>query len=82
MAWFVYILECVDGTYYTGITNDVAARLQVHESGAGAKYTRGRSPLKLVYKEECVNRSTAAKREIEIKKMKRNRKMMLFMKGQ
>ena len=78
MSWVVYILECGDGTYYTGITNDLGKRIAAHESGAGAKYTRGRAPLVLKYSEACDDRSHASKRESEIKKMSRGEKAALF----
>lgn len=65
----LYILLCSDGTLYTGITNNLEKRLKEHNSGTGAKYTKGRSPVKIVYTESCANRSDALKREIEIKKM-------------
>lgn len=67
--WFVYILECGDGTLYTGITDDVEARMATHISGKGAKYTKGRGPLELRYVEELMGRSEATKREMEIKKL-------------
>lgn len=66
-TWILYILRCRDGSLYTGITTDVDARLQMHRSGKGAKYTRGRGPLELVYTEECGNHSDALKRELAIK---------------
>tara|TARA_R110002072_G_scaffold5447_3_gene35041 strand:- start:45 stop:302 length:258 start_codon:yes stop_codon:yes gene_type:complete len=78
MAWFVYILKCGDDTLYTGITTDIPRRLSVHESGKGAKYTKGRGPLALVYQEECSNRSMASKREIEIKALPRSDKEILI----
>lgn len=65
----VYILRCADGTLYTGITNDLAQRLDQHNAGRGAKYTRGRAPVKLFYKETGFSRSTALQREAAIKKM-------------
>jgi predicted GIY-YIG superfamily endonuclease len=65
----VYILRCADGTLYTGITNDLAQRLDQHNAGRGAKYTRGRVPVKLLYKETGFSRSTALLREAAIKKM-------------
>ncbi len=71
MNWVVYILKCADDTLYTGITNDLPARITAHESGQGAKYTRGRAPLKLIYSENCENRSSATKREMVIKKLSR-----------
>ena len=76
--WFVYILECGDGTLYTGITDDVQRRLQVHQSGKGAKYTRGRGPLKLRYQEECESYSHALRREIQIKRLTRQQKIELI----
>lgn len=77
-TWYVYILECGDGTLYTGITDDVARRLAVHRSGKGAKYTRGRSPLTLRYQEECSSYSQALRREIQIKKLPRNQKLQII----
>ena len=79
-TWKLYILRCGDGTLYTGITTDVAKRLEVHRSGKGAKYTRSRGPLELVYEEECGNHSAALKRELEIKKLSREEKMKLIKK--
>ena len=76
-TWKLYILRCGDGSLYTGITTDVAKRLEVHRSGKGAKYTRGRGPLELVYEEECGDHSAALKREVEIKKMSREEKLKL-----
>ena len=73
-TWKLYILRCGDGSLYTGITTDVAKRLEVHRSGTGAKYTRGRGPLELVYEEECGDHSAALKREHEIKSMSRQEK--------
>ena len=75
--WYVYILKCGDGTLYTGITDDVSARLQAHREGKGAKYTRGRGPLELVYQEEAGNHSAAAKREWQIKQLKKQEKLLL-----
>jgi putative endonuclease len=77
MTWVVYILECADKTLYTGITNDMANRLKKHTNGTGAKYTRGRNPLKLVYTEEHRTKSRALKREIQIKSLNRARKLEL-----
>jgi putative endonuclease len=77
-CWSVYILECRDGSLYTGITNDVPARLLAHTEGRGAKYTKGRGPLTLKYQEECKDRSTATKREIEIKRLSREEKIALM----
>lgn len=77
LKWVLYILECYDGTLYTGISNDVERRLSEHQNGRGAKYTRGRRPVKLVYFEEYVDRSDASKREMEIKRMSREAKLLL-----
>lgn len=77
MAYFVYILRCADDTFYTGITDDVAHRVAAHNSGKGAKYTRGRGPVAVVYTEECPDRSAALKREIAIKKLTRAEKQAL-----
>ncbi len=78
MSYFVYILECSDKTLYTGIATDVARRLDEHNnSDKGAKYTKIRRPLKLVYSEESENRSSASKREYEIKKLTRKKKLEL-----
>ena len=76
--WYLYILRCGDGTLYTGITTDVEKRFAQHCSGKGAKYTRGRGPLELVYREECGDHSQALKREWEIKKLSRQEKMRLI----
>ena len=76
--WVVYILRCGDGTLYTGITTDVEKRFIVHSSGKGAKYTRGRGPLELVYQEECGDHSSALKREAEVKKLTREEKEKLI----
>ena len=75
--WILYILECKDGTYYTGITDDLERRLAAHSSGKGAKYTRGRGPLALRYTERCADRSAALRRECEIKKLRREQKIHL-----
>ena len=73
-TWYLYILRCGDGSLYTGITTDVERRLEAHRSGKGAKYTRGRGPLEMVYREECPDHSAALKREIEVKKLTREEK--------
>ena len=78
MAYFVYILRCSDGTLYTGYTDDVLRRFQVHQSGRGAKYTRSRLPVELVYSEELPDKSAALRREAAIKKMPRAQKLALF----
>ena len=78
--WYVYILQCKDGTLYTGSTDDVARRLAVHNSGKGAKYTRSRRPVVVVYTEECESYSAALKREYAIKQLTRQQKMELIKK--
>lgn len=77
-TWHLYILRCRDGSLYTGITTDVEKRLEAHRSGKGAKYTRGRGPLELIYREECGTHSDALKREIEIKRLTREQKQALI----
>ena len=77
-GWFVYMVECGDGSLYTGITNDVEARVATHNLGKGAKYTKVRLPVQLVFSEVCVSRSEAAKREWEIKQLKREEKLSLM----
>lgn len=72
--WFVYILECKNGSYYTGIAKDVEKRLKMHIEGSGAKYTRANPPKGVIYSEKCVNMNAALKRESQIKKMSRKRK--------
>ena len=76
--WYLYILQCGDGSLYTGITTDVEKRLEIHRSGKGAKYTRGRAPLELKYRECCGNRSDALKRELEVKRLTREEKLTLI----
>ena len=78
MSWFVYILRCGDGTLYTGITDDVQRRLAAHRAGKGAKYTRGRGPLELVYTQEQPDKSAALRRELQIKKLSRPQKEQLI----
>lgn len=75
---YVYILECVDGTLYTGYTNNLDKRIKVHNKGKGAKYTRARLPVKLVYYEELTTKSQALKREYAIKSMNRQDKIELI----
>ena len=71
MGYLVYILRCGDGTLYTGCTNDLPRRLQAHQSGRGAKYTRSRLPVELVYQEAVPDRSAALRREAAIKRLYR-----------
>ena len=76
--WYVYLLECGDKTLYCGVTDDVERRLAMHRSGKGAKYTRGRAPLELVYTEQCQSHSHALKRECAIKRMTRQEKLNMI----
>lgn len=76
--WFVYIVRCNDGSLYTGIAVDVEARIKVHNKGLGAKYTKPRRPVILLYQEELVNQSEATKREYAIKKLSRRQKLRLI----
>jgi len=79
MSYFVYIIKCSDETLYTGITTDVERRIDEHNSSdKGAKYTKIRRPVALVYSEASQNRSSASKREYAIKKLKREEKMELI----
>lgn len=77
-TWYVYMLRCKDGTLYTGVSDDVARRAAVHNSGKGAKYTRSRRPVAVVYTEECESHSAALRREIAIKRLKRQEKEQLI----
>jgi len=76
--WFCYILECSDGTLYTGITNDLEMRIKTHNLGKGAKYTRTRLPVILKWSIHCENRSEASKLEWKIKQLPRSKKLVLF----
>lgn len=78
MDWWVYILCCADGTLYTGITDDVDRRADAHNRGKGAKYTRGRGPVAVVYREACPDKSAALRRECAIKKLPRAKKLALL----
>lgn len=79
MQWCVYILKCSDETFYTGITNDLNKRIEKHNSGKGAKYTRGRSPVKLMISFDMKSKSEAAKEEYRIKKLNKQQKQQLIM---
>jgi putative endonuclease len=76
-AWYVYIVRCADGTFYTGVARDPAARLAVHNTGRGAKYTRTRLPVRLIYRETVADRAAALRREQEIKRLPRAAKAAL-----
>ena len=75
---YVYIVECADKTYYTGWTNNLKKRINMHSSGRGAKYTRGRGPVRLVYHEEFCDKKEAMQREYRIKKLTRAEKEKLI----
>ncbi len=77
-AYTVYILRCGDGTLYTGCTNDLTRRLAAHSAGRGAKYTRARLPVELVYTEPAADRSQALRREAAIKALSRGEKLRLI----
>ena len=79
MRFYCYILECSDGTFYTGWTNDPERRVAQHNKGKGARYTKTRRPVRLVYLEEQTDKIAALKRERAIKALPRKRKMEVFM---
>ena len=76
--WFLYILECKDGSLYTGITKDIARRLRMHDTGKASHYTRARRPVKLLYQESCAGRVQALVRECEVKAFSRRKKEELI----
>jgi len=78
MNWSCYMLRCADDTLYTGISNDLGKRLAAHNNGTAAKYTRTRRPVVIVYAEDCVDKSAALKRELEIKNLSRADKLVLI----
>lgn len=78
MSYWVYILRCQDNTLYTGSSDDIERRVATHNSGKGAKYTRGRRPVIVVYKEEFADQSAALKRELAIKKLTRAEKLKII----
>lgn len=78
MSWFVYILKCRNQNFYTGITNDLKKRIDLHRRGKGAAYTRSFGVIDLVYSEACATKSQALKREAEIKSWSRTKKMELI----
>ena len=79
MSYFVYMLLCADGSYYLGSTNDVARRFAAHISGKGASYTRSHQPVKIVYTEELTDKSTALRREHELKQLTHVQKQRLIL---
>jgi putative endonuclease len=82
MTWFVYIVECADGSLYTGIARDVTARIERHNRGVGARYTRSRVPVSLVYSEPAADRSAAQRREYGIRHLPAAEKRALAVSGQ
>ena len=78
VSWWVYVLECRDGTLYTGCTDDIPRRLAAHNAGRGAKYTRGRGPVTLRYREETLDKPAALRREAAIKRLSRAGKQALI----
>lgn len=76
-VWFVYVARCADDTLYCGIARDVAARLAQHCAGKGARYTRGRGPLEIIFEQRCVSKSRALRLEYEIKQLPRQQKLAL-----
>lgn len=80
-TWWVYIIECKDKTLYTGITTNVLARIEKHNAGLGAKYTKYRGPVILRYSENIGTKSDATKREIEIKKLTKKQKIQVLLTG-
>ena len=78
MSYYVYILRCADDTLYTGISNDVDRRVAAHNAGRGAKYTRGRLPVREVYRELCGEKPAALRRELAIKGLSRSEKLALI----
>jgi putative endonuclease len=77
-TWFVYVLACGDETLYTGITNDPDRRLAAHQRGTASKYTRGRRPVRMIYREPLSSRSEALRREAWLKKLDRGAKLRLI----
>jgi len=76
--WYLYIVECSDGNFYTGISTDISNRIAAHNSGKGAKYTSGRAPVRLVYSAEFPDKSMASKEEFRVKKLSRVEKENLL----
>lgn len=76
--WFLYLLECANGTYYAGITTDVAARFQVHQQGKGARYTRANPPIRILAQAQYADRSAASRAEWALKQLPRDEKPGFF----
>ncbi|WP_246798169.1 GIY-YIG nuclease family protein [Alkalibacter rhizosphaerae] len=79
--YYIYVVRCADGTFYTGITTDLKRRLMEHNEGTASKYTRPRRPVRMVYSEKSEDRSSATKRELEIKSWNRKKKLELIETG-
>ena len=77
-AWFLYILECCDGSFYTGVTNNMERRLKTHNAGRASRFTRARVPVKLMYQEPCKGRTNALIRECAVKALSRKKKEILI----
>jgi len=80
-VWSLYILECRDGSFYTGVTTDVNRRLRQHQDGTASRYTRTHRPVVLAYREECGSRARALSRECAVKSLSRRRKEELILEG-
>lgn len=80
--WFVYLLECADGSYYAGITTDVDARLAAHQAGKGARYTRAHRPLRVLASRAYPDRSSALRAEWQLKQLPRARKLAFLLPDQ
>ena len=78
MAWFLYLLECNNGAYYAGITNNLESRFLAHQSGKGARYTRANPPIKIIASKVYPDRSTASIAEAQLKNLPRNKKLQYF----
>ena len=78
MNWICYLLRCADDTLYCGVTNNLDKRIAAHTAGTAAKYTRARRPVELVFMQDCSDKSTALKREMEIKNLSRTEKLVLI----
>lgn len=76
-AWHVYVVRCVDGSLYAGMAIDVPKRVAAHNAGRGAKYTRGRRPVRLVYARRCASRTEAAREEAALKRLRRRQKLAI-----
>ncbi|MBI4398024.1 MAG: GIY-YIG nuclease family protein [Candidatus Omnitrophica bacterium] len=77
-CWFLYILECNDGSFYTGITNNLTRRVTLHQNGKASRFTRTRRPVKLLYQEHCLGRREALVRECAVKSLSRKKKEALI----